>query len=933
MDLITRSARALVAVVAMVAAPMAALPPPASAAPALPAPVVTPRPAAQPAPGPGPDASALAAFAATHRAAPAGRLQSASEASARLASGGAGFADTACYGTGHTQSGTTGATQLIVTSFGLFYDCSFNAWELDVTTQDAWAPSDLAHVAVVADTDMNAATGCNGYDRAIVGTYDSSAGLVAAALVTPSCDQSTWLVADEDAVSHPTPTSVALDFLQNDLGNPASFRWSGSLLGTAESQADRFPPTGTFTETGFPVVPADNACPPGLMDGVPARMALLSDPGAQAAAAAVLRAAGLGSVRAETGGVLRFTGDPAAAAAALGRAGIGASVSADRVARYADVPNDPDYAAQWNLPVLNMPAAWDLTHGSASVPVADIDTGVDGTHPDLQGKLTPGYDVTTQAALASGNTDSNGHGTAVAGVIGAATNNAAGIAGVGWDTMVTPVKASNGDADLTTSAIIAGLNWAVANGNRVVNMSLGTCGEPTLAAAVQNAESHGVLIVAAAGNQYLAGNPIQYPAGYPGVIGVGALAHDGTRAMYSETGADVALVAPGGSADGTAADDITLLAPGGGYTTAAGTSFASPEVAAVAALVLAADPGLTPSDAGALEVATAAKVGTSPDASYGQGRLDAARALTVAAKMRRAAGADRYGTAVALSQLAFPNGAPNVYLASGRTFADALPTGALSGLQPGPILLTDSCSLPASTAAELARLKPKALYVIGGQLAVCDAVAQAAAQASGASATRVAGGDRYATDAAVAELGWPGTTGTVYVTTGVNFPDGLTGAARAALDGAPLLLTDTCSLPPPIQQTIARLAPKAVKLLGGTMSICPAVQTAIAAAAPGAQVTRIAGATRVDTGELVAQDGWKTSPSFVVASADNFPDALAAGAFAALDKLPLLINDACQADPGLAQEVTALGATSMTVVGGPLALCGRAVAPLAAALG
>jgi thermitase len=922
MDSLSRVVRTLAVVSATVVGALVAVPGVAGAVPVAAggAPVAA---------GDGPDAATLAAFVATHHSSGSGRF--ASVRSGGYASSG-GFADTACYGTSHTQSGTNGASQLIVTSFGLFYDCNFNAWELDVTTQDAWSESDLEHVAVIADTDLNSSTGCNGYDRAIVGTFDSTQGLVAAALVTPSCDQTTWLVADQDQVTHPTATTVALDFLQDDLNNPGSFRWSGSLQGTAESTADRFPVTGLLTETGYPTVPADNACPPGLLDGLPARMAVLPDASATAAAVDALRRAGLGSVTAEAGGVVRFTGDPPAASAALGAAGIAASVSTDRIAHYADVPNDTSYAQQWNLPLIDMPTAWDVTHGSGSVAVADIDTGVDATHPDLQGKLTPGYDFTTKAALAPGNTDTNGHGTAVAGVIGAATNNALGLAGVGWDTTVTPVKVSNGDSDLTTSAVVAGLDWAVANGNKVINMSLGTCGEPTLASAVQNAEAHGALIVAAAGNQFLAGNPIEYPAGYPGVVGVGALARDGSKAVYSETGPGVALVAPGGSADGNPADDIPVLQAGGGYAAEAGTSFASPEVAAVAALILAADPGVTPADAGAIEVATAVHVGTSPDSNYGNGELDAAKALAVAKKVRRAAGPDRYATAVALSQLGFPNGASTVFVASGDTFADALATGALSGVQSGPILLTGACNLPSGTAAELARLKPKTVYVIGGPLAVCDAVLQTVSQASGVSAVRVSGPDRYATDAAIARLGWASTAPTVYVTTGVNFPDGLTGAARAALDGAPLLLTDTCTLPSSIQQTLARLAPTTVKIIGGTVSICPAVQSAIAAAAPGAQVIRIAGATRVDTGELVAQDGWKTAPSVVVASAATFPDALSAGAFAALNKVPLLINDACKADPGLAQEVTALGATSMTVMGGSLALCGAAVAPLAVAL-
>jgi len=906
------------------------------------APAATPlRPASQAGPAGGPSFAALRAFAATHHASSdAGKVAGAAAASARLAASGAtasangvSAAATACYGTAHTEAGANnGATQLIVTNFGLFYDCNFDSWELDLTTQDSWADSDLDGIAIVFNTDGNAATGCDGFDRAVIGIDDPTNGLEAQALVTPSCDESTWLVADNDFLSHPSATQLALDFTQDDIGNPATFAWDGSIQGTAESNPDRFPAAGTLTETGFPTVPADNACPAGEIDGLAARMAVLSNAADSSAGVDALRAAGLGSVSADAGGVLRFTGDPATAVSALARAGIAGDVSTDRVAHYDDIPTDPDYSEQWNLPAIQMPAAWSITHGSSSIAVADIDTGVDGTHPDLQGKIAPGYDVTTGMPLGAGLTDSDGHGTAVAGVIAAATNNGIGLAGVGWNTMVAPVKVSTSDDDLTTAAVVSGINWAVADGLPIINLSLGTCGEPTLADAVQNAEDHGVLLVAAAGNQYLDADPVQYPGGYAGVIAVGALARDGTRAMYSETGTQVALVAPGGSADGTAADDIPVLQIGGGYTTEAGTSFASPEVAAVAALILAADPTLTPSDAGALEVATAARIGTSPDTNYGAGELDAAAALTAAANVRRAAGADRYGTAVALSQLAFPNGSATVYVASGETFADALPTGALSGKQPGPILLTSSCDLPAETAAELTKLKPTNVYIIGGTLAVCDAVAQAVAQATGVTPVRISGADRYATSAALAAQGWPSTTPTVYVTTGVNFPDGLTGASRAALDGAPLLLTDTCTLPPPTQAALQRLRPTTIKVLGGTLAICPAVQTAIAAAVPGAQIIRIQGSDRVQTGVVVVQDGWKQATSVIVADADNFPDALSAGAYAALTKSPLLINDSCAVDPEVVSEVASLGATSLTVMGGSLALCGGAVAPLVLAL-
>jgi putative cell wall-binding protein len=424
------------------------------------------------------------------------------------------------------------------------------------------------------------------------------------------------------------------------------------------------------------------------------------------------------------------------------------------------------------------------------------------------------------------------------------------------------------------------------------------------------------------------------PAGYPGVIGVGATAKDGSRAAYSETGPQVALVAPGGSADGHPADDLPVLTPGGGTGTASGTSFAAPQVAAAAALVLSVNPSLTADDAGAIVVATAAPIRSSPDTSYGHGMLDLFAAVKAASLPHRVAGTDRYGTAAALAQTGWPTTTGVVFVASGDTFADALGSGAAAAVNGAPILLTNACGLPLTTANQLRRLQPAAVYVVGGPLAVCDQVLQSIGQVAGVTPIRVAGANRYATNAQLIDRFWNGTAATAYVTTGANFPDGLTGGARAAKDGAPLLLTDTCALPPEISAELARLAPQVVKVIGGPLAVCPAVLDGITAAAHGAVVTRVAGADRIQTGIAVASDGWSQATTAVVASAGTFPDALSATAYAALKGVPLLINDGCAADPAVGSELRALGAAAMgfTVAGGSLALCGAAIAPLAVAL-
>ena len=368
----------------------------------------------------------------------------------------------------------------------------------------------------------------------------------------------------------------------------------------------------------------------------------VTTPGAPSAASA-LRRAGLGEVRTIGSRVVTFTGDDARAGRALRASAIAARVSPDFTRRLSDVPNDSEYASQWNLNDANGPntgvraeAAWSVTHGSASIVVADIDTGVDGTHADLAGKLVTGYDALHGTALAAGNTDDGGHGTAVAGVIGAATNNGSVVAALGWDTKVMAIKA--GDANgIFDSAAAAGLVYAADHGVRVVNMSFGGPDfSQGLADAATYAQARGVLLVAAVGNQATTGNPVEYPAALPGVVGVGATGFDGTHAFYSNTGSQVDLVAPGGSADGNPSHDIRVLQASGISTTMAGTSFASPTVAAAAALVLARNPVLQPAQTAQALVNSTSDLGTpGSDPTFGAGLLDAAAALTLHAVVRR----------------------------------------------------------------------------------------------------------------------------------------------------------------------------------------------------------------------------------------------------------------------------------------------------------
>ena len=254
----------------------------------------------------------------------------------------------------------------------------------------------------------------------------------------------------------------------------------------------------------------------------------------------------------------------------------------DFVRRTTAQPNDP-YVGRFQpyLVTINASRAWDVSTGSLSQVVAVLDTGVDATHPDLAGRVLPGYDFVNNDANAA---DDNGHGTFVAGVAAANTNNGIGIAGVAWTARILPVKVLNAAGLGTDSEVAAGIAWAADHGATVINLSLAGAGDdPVLHAAVQYAVGKGIPVVAAAGNT--GDTTAQYPAAYPEAIAVGATDLQGGLAAFSTHGDWVDLAAPGVA--------ITSTYPGGRYATGSGTSFAAPIVSGGIVLVRAAHPTWT----------------------------------------------------------------------------------------------------------------------------------------------------------------------------------------------------------------------------------------------------------------------------------------------------------------------------------------------------
>jgi subtilisin family serine protease len=272
-------------------------------------------------------------------------------------------------------------------------------------------------------------------------------------------------------------------------------------------------------------------------------------------------------------------------AAALMKTGLFTYVEPDYIATAATTltPNDPNFSSQWHLASINAPSAWSITTGAAGAPIAIIDSGVDSTHPDLSSKLVAGWNFVTGT---SNTADDYGHGTAVAGVAAAATNNGIGIAGVSWNNPIMPLVVIDSTGSASYSNIDSAIQYAADHGARIINISLGgPSSSSALQSAVNYAWSKGAVIFAASGNSSTS-TPM-YPAACTSVVAVSGTEPNGTLASFSDYGSYIDLAAPG--------DSILTTMSGGGYGYWEGTSFSSPIVAATAALALSVKPGLSAS--------------------------------------------------------------------------------------------------------------------------------------------------------------------------------------------------------------------------------------------------------------------------------------------------------------------------------------------------
>jgi len=295
------------------------------------------------------------------------------------------------------------------------------------------------------------------------------------------------------------------------------------------------------------------------------------------------------------------------------------------------IPNDPAFPNQYGLLRINAPAAWEISKGAAGVTIAIVDSGVDFHQPDLAAKIVVGANILDPTAKPQ---DDFGHGTLVASVAAAITNNHKGIAGVSWGARIMPVKVLDSGGNGTFLGVADGIIFAADHNARVINLSLSnptpispSTSTQTLCDAVAYAVGQGVVVVAAAGN-YSSDVSFFFPAACPGALAISASDQNNHIAIFSNHGSGITLAAPGVDIIG----DGLLGGGGPSLVTESGTSFSAPFVSGAAAVLLGIPGNGTYNDVVHELETTALDLGApnfDPDFGFGLLQLDKALQLAV----------------------------------------------------------------------------------------------------------------------------------------------------------------------------------------------------------------------------------------------------------------------------------------------------------------
>ncbi|MGM0853935.1 MAG: S8 family serine peptidase [Bacillota bacterium] len=546
-------------------------------------------------------------------------------------------------------------------------------------------------------------------------------------------------------------------------------------------------------------------------------------------------------------------------------------------------PNDPYFNNQSrDFEVMKVLEAWENYNPIEEVTVAIVDSGIDLKHPELRSRLIEGKNFINEGEPP---VDRSGHGTHVAGLVGAVTNNKMGIASAAEKVKLMPVKVFEGKTTYM-STVIQGIRYAADNGADIINLSLGSYSNmKALEDAIDYAVDKGALVVGAAGNDDE--HAVLYPATYSNVLAIGSVDSTTlTKSTFSNYGKAVDVSAPGTNIFSTWM---------GGYEKLDGTSMSTAIASSVSSMVKQQYPFLK-----GLQVKDVLENSTTPLPEVdllGTGLINAEEALSYVQTKNRLYGLTSVETAVEISRNGWPSLEEQelsighnklkgsfVILASGDSFPDSLAASPLGSHLDSPILLVKNNRLSESLKEELKRLNPSHVLMIGGENAISHEVENEIKNLS-IETNRIYGMDRYETAVAINNV-IPYTTNKAFVVSGQNYPDALSIASYSGSMQYPVLFVQKESVPQSVRTYMKENEISKTYVIGGQGILSNKVVDNL----PGH--FRIYGLDRYETNYKVHQTfALEDSDSVYFATGGKFPDALSISPLAAREGSPVVLVD------------------------------------------
>ncbi|MFQ3545409.1 S8 family serine peptidase [Halobacillus rhizosphaerae] len=583
---------------------------------------------------------------------------------------------------------------------------------------------------------------------------------------------------------------------------------------------------------------------------------------------------------------------------------------------WGEAEKDPLFSKQFQFfKDVNIDQSWYNDQNSTGVTVAVIDSGVDEDHPDLKGSLVKGYNVLEPGKLPE---DYFGHGTHIAGLVGAGTFNGIGISSISKGAKIMPIKVIEAREGYM-SDVAQGINYAVDHGADIINLSLGGYSNSEyMQEAVEYANNAGVLVIAAAGNDDV--DRTTFPAAFSSVLSVGAT-ETGTqkRADFSNYGPNIDVAAPGSHIYSTYLD--------GSYEYLDGTSMATPIVVSLAARLKAAAPYLTSE-----QIKTLLSKGAHPlteEAQLGEGLINAGRSKQLINENNRIAGTTSVETSLAISKNGWDSLEETNYKANGESytgkfvvmatadrFPDSLAATPLANQLKSPILLVKNNQITSEHVKELKRLKTDYVVLTGGPGALSSEVKEKLNE-NGIKTIRVAGDTRYKTSIAIDKTLTFNSEKAIIVT-GENFPDAVSVAAYAQNAQMPIIFVKENKVPTVVKNYIQSEKFNSGIVIGGSGAISDRAVGDL-----GITTSRVNGTNRYETSFQVLLHFSPSEGNLYFATGEKYNDALTGAALAGKQKDRVLLVPPKKIDKTIQQELTYLHyhkGQTYHILGGPGAI-------------